>query len=249
MSTQPLALLLLLQKEQFITIGHRGAAGLAPENTMPGFKLALDHGCRMLELDVHRLRDSTAELAVIHDEKLTRTTGDKRLIQDLTVTDLAHLDAGNGAKVPTLSEVLVLLKEQSANQVWLNVELKGADTASVTHSCLQANPYPHLVISSFDHEQLFAYRALDPICPIAPLLHHWQKDIHEIGRELGAVCINLSRRIATQKRIHQLREAGFFVLVYTVNSVSEARRLFQYGASGVFTDFPDRVSRDVIVVD
>ena len=120
--------------------------------------------------------------------------------------------------------------------------MKGADTAKAAYTWAQRNGYPQLLISSFDHQQLFEYQKLDPVCPIAPLFHKWQKDVIEIGSELSAVTVNLSRRIATQKRVQKIRDAGFHVLVYTVNTRREARQLYNYGVSGVFTDYPDVVN-------
>ena len=90
----------------FTVIGHRGAAGLVPENTLPSFQRALDLGCPMLELDVHRVIDAhqQTQLLVLHDEDLERTTSGTGELAAHTLAQLRRLDAGNGAPIPLLDE-------------------------------------------------------------------------------------------------------------------------------------------------
>lgn len=74
-------------------VGHRGAMGLRPENTLESFELAFDLGAHMVELDVHLSKDG--QPVVIHDDTLERTTtGGRRLVSDLTLEELRGLDAG-----------------------------------------------------------------------------------------------------------------------------------------------------------
>lgn len=82
-------------------VGHRGAMGLRPENTLPSFELAFELGADMLELDVHPSRDGVP--VVIHDDRLGRTTdagrrasgGGARFVSELTLEELRALDAGS----------------------------------------------------------------------------------------------------------------------------------------------------------
>src|ERR1044071_2266469 len=97
--------------------GHRGAAGLFPENTMPSFRQAVEDGADALELDVHATRDGV--VVVIHDGTLERTTDALGPVRDLTFAELGRCDAGfhfsdgrghpfrgRGVRVPALAEVL-----------------------------------------------------------------------------------------------------------------------------------------------
>ena len=77
-----------------IILGHRGASGYAPENTLEAFKLAMDMGADGFELDVHLSRDG--ELIVMHDETVDRTTDGHGQIQSFTLKELKQLDASNG---------------------------------------------------------------------------------------------------------------------------------------------------------
>ena len=237
----------LLQREPFVIIGHRGAADLAPENTLPSFAMALEHHCMMLELDVHCVKGAPDELAVIHDASLSRTTNDQRQISDLSLAELAEINAGAGATIPTLSDVIELATSYQQAQVWLNVELKGAATAGPVYRCLQQAQFDRVLVSSFDHAQLQTFRRLSAQCAIAPLFNRWRGDVLDVPAQLNAVAVNLSSRITSRKRVGEIVKAGYAVLVYTVNSVSEARRLFDWGVKGVFTDNPSLVTQAAVV--
>ena len=222
----------------FVIIGHRGAAGLAPENTLPSFRRALRSGCPMIELDVHCVRDRNddLQLVVIHDDSLERTTNGHGPLDQFTLEQLRQLDAGNGAQIPLLQEVAELLPTHGAA---LNIELKGKGTAAPTAHFIQANPAQRVLVSSFDHVELAAFRALDADTAVAPLYDRLRKNWRTTATELAASCVNVSRRAATKPRIQAICDAGYGVFVYTVNDVEEAIRLQRWGASGVFTDRPD----------
>ena len=89
---------------------HRGASGSAPENTMAAFQLALQQHADGIELDVHLTADG--QVVVIHDQDLSRTTNGQGMVDQLTLEELKHLDAGNGEQIPTLEEVLIQIGDQ-----------------------------------------------------------------------------------------------------------------------------------------
>ena len=108
-----------------IVLGHRGASGYAPENTLEAFKLAMDMGADGFELDVHLSKDG--ELVVIHDETVDRTTDGTGFVGEMTLAQLKALDAWNhkegyqGARIPTLAEVYDLIRDTDHI---VNVEIK-----------------------------------------------------------------------------------------------------------------------------
>ena len=227
-----------------IIIGHRGAAGRAPENTLPSFALALELGCLWLELDVHLSADG--DLVVIHDALLERTTSGRGAVQDHRTFELQNMDAGGGAAVPTLHEVATLLshhlQQSPAKDLTLNIELKGAATGEAVALFLKQHTLPFAVlISSFDHNELRRFRKIDSNTPLAPLYAKWQPNWHETAVELGATYVNLGNRITTPKRVAEIVEKGLKVCVYTINNKRRAERLQRWGVSGVFTDYPDRL--------
>ena len=144
----------------FLCIAHRGASGLAPENTLPAFQLALELGADAIELDVHLADD---ELVVIHDDDLSRTTNGKGRVSTSSLVDLRQLDAGDGLRIPLLSEVLDLV----GDQMGINIELKGRGTAGPVVDLLRARGQGpnHILLSAFDHDELVAARSAAPEYP------------------------------------------------------------------------------------
>ena len=236
----------LLHDHKFLVIGHRGAAALAPENTLESFHTALQWGCVFVELDVYvsQYANGQPDLVVIHDAKLDRTTNGRGALSEYTIEQLRQLDAGNGQQIPLLAEVVELLREHvhhTRQSVGLNIELKGPGTAAPVAALLAELEDLPLLVSSFDHEQLHEVRALAPRAPLAPLFDRYRADWRETAKALDAQAINLSARIATTKRIAQMNQAGYPVLVYTVNSVAQGFDLLEMGAAGIFTDRPDKL--------
>jgi len=105
----------------FLKIGHRGAMGYQPENTLISFEKAIQLGVDMIEMDVEKCK--TGELIIIHDQKVDRTTNGEGYVADFSFEEIKKLDAGNGEKIPTVQEVLNLVK----NRVKINLELKNPD--------------------------------------------------------------------------------------------------------------------------
>jgi glycerophosphoryl diester phosphodiesterase len=219
--------------DSLLIIGHRGAAGLVPENTLPSFQRAVELGVDAIELDVHFLE---GRLWVIHDTELDRTTNGSGPLKAQTTAQLRALDAGNGARIPFLEEVMELIPPS----LLLNIELKGAGTAAPVAQFLRAHSHSEFLVSSFNHEELRGFAKLAPDVPVAPLFDRWRGDPAATGREFGAQYVNLSARITTKERCAAISAAGMQVLTYTVNDVSLARKLAGYGVAGIFTDFPDR---------
>ena len=215
-------------------IGHRGAAGLRPENTLASFTHAVALGVDGVELDVHLTADG--HLAVIHDERVDRTTDGRGKVADLTLDALRRLNAGGGERVPTLAEVLTAVPETVA----VNVELKGAGTAAPVARSVGDLDRPVLA-SSFDHAELARFHALCPDVACAPLVGRWRRDALTTAHALGAWSVHLADRIASAENVAAIRQAGCACLVYTVNDAGRAKALRRLGVAGVFSDYPDRL--------
>src|ERR1043166_3256151 len=122
----PLRQRLRQERGRIWVVGHRGAMGHCPENTMASFERGLELGADWIELDVHLTRDGG--LAVMHDETVDRTTGGHGRVQDYTLAERKRLDAGAwfgpayaGQRVPTLDEVLDWARGRDAI---LDIEIK-----------------------------------------------------------------------------------------------------------------------------
>ncbi len=218
-----------------LVIGHRGAAGISPENTLPGFIKAQECGVQAVELDVHMCGD---RLCVIHDETLERTTSGAGPIATWDLIELRQLDAGEGASIPFLEEVFDCL----SGEIGINVELKGAGTAIPLAQLLQHYPDRDVLVSSFDHQALFDFQGIAAGIPVAPLFQRWSKDPCRIAKELNAKFVNLSQRAINGNRMREIESSGLRCLVYTVNELARARELLKCGVSGIFTDYPDQIT-------
>jgi glycerophosphoryl diester phosphodiesterase len=225
-------------------IGHRGAAAHAPENTRAGFRKAKALGCRWVEFDV-RLAASGG-LAVIHDATLERTTSGHGRVADHTISELAALDPGDGAGVPSLAEVLDLLAELGLGA---NVEVKAEpENAPVTGAlaavvCEQARRKHgiELLISSFSSAALYAARGAAPFLPRALLRDAPGRDWREAAEALACVSLHVQARCADRALAAAAHGVGLRLLAYTVNDPVQARAMMADGIDGVFSDVPDRI--------
>jgi glycerophosphoryl diester phosphodiesterase len=221
-------------------IGHRGAAGHEPENTLISFKKALELDVDMIELDVYMLK--TGELVVMHDNKVDRTTNGAGYVMDYSFSDLRALDAGRGEKVPTLSEVLDLIDKK----VPVNIELKGLHTAKSV--ALLIADYKNtkgwtddlFIVSSFNHVELAEFAKLMPTVKTGALAEGILLGYSEYAEKLGSYSANLSAEFVTPELVEDAHKRNLEVFVYTINDESEVTRMCDLGVDGIFTNFPDQ---------
>lgn len=209
--------------------GHRGAAGLAPENTLPSITAGLEAGVDGIEIDVQFAHDT---LWVLHDDTLDRTT---TLNGTLAQQPIARL----GPLVPTLSAVLSAVPPTTT----VNIELKGPDTGAPVAELLARLPERPVLVSSFRWSELEAFRTAGGTAPIGVLGTRLTDAVVTAARALEAWSINLSANWLTRSAASRLVALGRPLLVYTVNEPAQARKFARWGASGFFTDRPDLVSR------
>lgn len=225
-----------------LVIGHRGARGLAPENTLAGFRKALELGAPWIELDVQL---HGGDLLVFHDERLERCTNGRGRLDQHGLADLRGLDAGGGERIPFLGEVLDLVDQRAG----VNIELKTASgTAAAVAELLRAylkrgwKPERWLV-SSFHLPELREFRRLLPEVPVGALLCGVPLDLAACGTALGAASINLALDFTDAALVADAKRRGMKVYVYTVNEPDDFARMEALGIDGVFTDYPDRALR------
>lgn len=229
-------------------IGHRGAARHAPENTLAGMRTAALQGALWVELDVKITADGVPVL--FHDDDLDRTTNGHGPVAQMDFTSLRRLDAGSwfgasfrGERVPTLAEALqaaILL------DIGLNLEIKpcpGRDeqTAGIALSMalsLWPADRPPPLVSSFSVTALEMAQQVAPHWPRGYLMDEPPDDWAAIADRLDVRTININAARQTAESIAAYRATGRPVLAYTVNEAEQARRLFAWGVTGIFTDTP-----------
>lgn len=221
-----------------ICIGHRGACGHEPENTLRSVRRALELGAHGIEIDVYFV---DGELVVIHDSKLERTTNGSGYVARKTFAHLRTLDAGKGEQIPTLREVFDTVRRRA----FINIELKGARTAKPVSALIGEYIRHHgwrhedFLVSSFNRRELRAVS--DPHIPIGLLLIRPTRLYGLSARRVRASLVNPAARYVSAKFVADAHRRGLRVFAYTVNTPAEIERLRHTGVDGVFTDFPERV--------
>ena len=222
-----------------LCIGHRGARGHAPENTLASIRKAIALGAHAIEIDVHCC---DGELVVIHDDTVDCTTNGHGTVQSFTLNALRALDAGNGERIPLLHEVMDVIEGKAA----INIELKGTDTAHaaaqlIAHYRQRGWQAGSIQVSSFDWSLLATFRAHDGQCPIGLLVEKPVFDaLGHATRELRSSSWNIHYSHIDQLLMQQAQQHQQRVYAYTVNNTNDFQRLHQLGVSGVFTDYPER---------
>jgi glycerophosphoryl diester phosphodiesterase len=233
-------------------IGHRGAAGHAPENTLAGFRRAALFGLRWVEFDVALTRDN--EPVLLHDETVNRTTDGKGKLADTTLGSLRRLDAGAwhseefaGERVPTLAEAFDTLASLGLGA---NIEIKPtkgreAETGAIVAKRVAAawpESLPRPLLSSFKLDSLVAARDAAPTVARGYLLNRLNRGWQKEAASLACVSVHCNQRTLTRQTAAEVRQAGYHLLCYTVNDAARARLLFEWGVEAVFTDYPDRLA-------
>ena len=221
----------------FLCIGHRGARGHEPENTLRSVRRALELGAHGIEIDVWF---ADGELVVIHDARLDRTTNGRGYVSRKTFAQLRALDAGQGERIPTLREVF----ETVNRRAFIHIELKGRRTAGPVGALIaefveqRGWRYEDFVVSSFHRAELRAMS--DPRIAIALLLARPTRLYALSARRVRAGAVNPALRFVTQRFVEDAHRRGLRVFVYTVNDPADLARMRAWGVDGVFTDFPER---------
>jgi glycerophosphoryl diester phosphodiesterase len=248
-----------IASRQPLVIGHRGYCAVAPENTLPSFKLALEAGADLVELDYRHSQDGLP--VVFHDETLDRTTDARKKwnrrrikVAEKTASEIRSLDAGSwfdatfaGTKVPLLTEALDLICGRGGVAL---IEHKSGDAESCVGLLRKRNRIDQVVVISFDWACLHAIHKLEPnlalgaLGPPARLVNgrkpsgllrslsaRWLDELAKTGAKAA-----VWNRHVSARAIRLAHKRGLKVWVYTVNTSRLARRLLGIGADGIITN-------------
>ena len=224
---------------EFLCIGHRGASGHEPENTLRSIRRALELGADGVEIDVQLV---AGELLVMHDAKLDRTTNGHGYLVRKPLSVLRALDAGKGEQIPTLREVFETVRRRA----FINIELKGRRTAGPVCALIgeyvrrEGWSYDDFLVSSFQRRELRAIT--DPKIPIGLLITRPTRVYGVSARRVRAGAVHPAVRFVTARFVADAHRRGLRVFPYTANGPSEIARLRRLGVDGVFTDYPERVT-------
>lgn len=230
-------------------IGHRGAAALAPENTLASIRAAAESGVAWIEVDAKLARDGVPVL--MHDDTLDRTTAGQGPVVARTAAELGRLDAGSwfdprfaAETVPTLAQCLAECRRLGLG---LDLEIKPdkgteAVTAAAVLGVLDEAGWTaddSILITSFAVASIKVIRDYAPTFQRGLLLWKFPDGWQDAARDLGVVTvISDQQSLKTPAEVARIADAGWVPMTYTVNDATRAAELYGWGVAGIVTDDP-----------
>lgn len=215
-----------------LNIGHRGAAGLEPENTLRSFRRAAAEGADAIELDLRLTCDG--RLVVLHDADVDRTTNGSGPVAEMKLDELKRLDAGLGERVPTFEEVL------EATGLPIQAELKVVEAAGpLAASILKRRLAGRVTPISFHPEALRQTKLSLPDLPVGLLISGALLDPAAGACSVDATLVSLEAAYLDEMTVGRCQRASLRVTTWTVNEPKEMRRALEMGVDGIVTDRPD----------
>ena len=204
-------------------IGHRGARGEAPENTLGGFQYIQDLGIRAVEFDVRQLKDRA--LVIMHDDQFMRTAGQDKHLYECSSQELEPYNHAvtwsewnKVEPTPLLEQTLKIIHNFDHIEVEVKAVKTQAEAEALTETLEQQ-------LQGFEHSGLLVetdvkFKAI------------------EQAIELGCIQIGWMNQLANSDIIQATQQAKLNVSVWTVNDVDRAKQLKDWGINGLITDYP-----------
>jgi len=252
-----------------VVIGHRGAAGTHPENTLASFAAALELGAQILESDVHVTRDGVPVL--LHDPRVDRVTEAQGLASDLTWDELCALDAGyrfedatgghpargRGHRIPSLEQAFECFPEAR-----FNLEIKsdrGAAIQTTLDLVERFDRSDRTLLAAGEDDLMRELRAALAKHPAEPAMGASLAEIVAAVKSAldaksgntpmppGVMALQIppdfaGQPLATAELIDHAHSQQVEVHVWTVNDLAEIQTLLARGVDGIITDFPGRMA-------
>jgi glycerophosphoryl diester phosphodiesterase len=224
-----------MNQRSILVTGHRGAAGLEPENTVRSFRRACDLGVDRVETDVRLTRDR--RLVCMHDATVDRTTSGSGAMADLTFAEIRQLDAGHGERVPTLLEAIAAVRGRAV----LQIELKGEGTVAPTIQALEAAGLQpaEFLLTCFDPARLAEVRAQRPEWPVSLLFGQPPPDAVEQALRVDAGSISIQFAHLTREWVEAAHAAGLEIRGWNPDTREEMERVLALGIDGLGSNRPD----------
>lgn len=231
-----------------IIIGHRGAKGMAPENTLRAFEI----GCQYadgVECDIHLTKDK--KLVVIHDDNIQRTSNGNGMVRDLTLEELKKFDFGYGQKIPLLEEVFELVKNKKKKLV---VEIKGGSSQEAEEvgkslaNFIKDKLAEDVIWScSFWKEALFPIKKSNPKITAFKILdiEFTADEILEKIKESSGDGIATVYTFIKNDLISKLHLDKYFVDAWVVNEPEDIDNMMSLGVDIITTDYPKTVAEHI----
>ena len=215
------------------------------ENTIESVKKAIELNVDGIEIDV--FKSKTGELVVYHDPFLSRLSNSNAFIEQISLDSIKKVELIGGFSIPTLKEIVDIIPEK----IFLNIELKGKDTANETNKIIINHlnkfnlPISKFIISSFRWDELKKIRSINKDVPIAILVDSLHKidDAIKLAKQINAVALNPNNKFITRGIVNKIQSNNIKVYPYTINNPKNIRRVRSMGVDAIITDYPERIKR------
>lgn len=260
----------LLSPERILNIAHRGASGHAPEHTLESYAKVEEFEGDYIEIDLQMTKDG--ELIAMHDPDVSRTTDGEGDVSELTMEDINILDAGewfneenpdlaepafSEARIPTLDDIFETFGKNANYYIETKNPEESPGMVAELVSVLEANGMlekdmeeGQIIIQSFSEASLKDMQALEPSLPLIQLISY-KEEATLTDEEIAhikeyAVGIGANFKYVTEDYVERVRAADLLFHPYTVNEKEDMVRMIEWGATGMFTNYPDRLE-DVLL--
>ena len=215
------------------------------ENTIESVQKAIELNVDGIEIDV--FKSKTGELVVYHDPFLSRLSNSNAFIEQISLDSIKKIELIGGYFIPTLKEIVDIIPEK----IFLNIELKGQDTAFETNKIIinYLNKYnfpaSKFIISSFRWDELKKIRSFNKDIPIAILVDSLYKidDAIKLAKQINAVALNPNKEFITKEIVNKIQSKNIKVYPYTINTPRNIRKMRSMGVDAIITDYPERIKR------
>jgi glycerophosphoryl diester phosphodiesterase len=228
-------------------IGHRGAAGLAPENTYAGFDLALALGVDGIETDVQKTKDG--KLVLFHGYLLDKTTTGTGVLQETSWQELQQLDAGSwfdsthaGERIPLLIEAL----KRYGTRTYFDLEIKQVGIEyEVLHLVEQLDQLDRITFTSQDFPTVCNIKEKNPLARVGYLTADFSEEMLKkvIEAKMQDFCPRAEK--ITKQLVNHWRSSGLFIRACGVKNAEIMKNAIYAGVDGMTSDFPDLLLKEL----
>jgi glycerophosphoryl diester phosphodiesterase len=232
-----------------LILGHRGASGHAPENTLASFRLAFQFGADGLEFDVHESKEGA--LVVCHDPRVDRTTDGSGEIRAMNLAQIKKLDAGSwygkefaGERMPTLQEVFAIAPFDAT----LNIEVKKGVHGlyplekPLANAILASGRLNRIIVSSFETKYLINLHRVCPQLRLGQLIH--PEDMFSFSFDalptIPLYSLHPYFAFLNEEWVMRARQKGYRIFTWTANDKEDIEYCTHIGCDGIITNYPDR---------
>ncbi|REF37046.1 glycerophosphodiester phosphodiesterase [Thermasporomyces composti] len=215
----------------FTLVGHRGAMGLEPENTLRSFRRAVEDGADAIELDLRLSADG--HLVILHDGDVARTTNGRGEVARMTLAEIRELDAGDGEHVPTFHEVL------DAVDVPIQAEIKAPEALPVAVDVIRDRRLlDRVTVTSFSVEVIRQALTLLPGLRTGLISSKAPREYVDLARSMGVQVLCFGIGALDAEVVDLGHRSHLQIMGWPVNDTERLLHALRSGADGVTSDVP-----------